>query len=100
MTIQPHIKTLNLNKDQQVQSMTVAFVNSPVMVHMRMNHRGITSFKTRPHGKMDSLGFDKRPYEKAALRLAFDLTGQTVWIRQKAKTEALEKVSLEFIMHR
>lgn len=86
MTVKPHIKTMNWDAHGTVRSMTIGFVNSPVMVHFRMNHRGITYYKISPKQKMDSVNSPyTSSFEKAALRLVFEETGKTVWLRPENK---------------
>lgn len=106
MHIQAYDKTVNKHHNGEIKSMTVSFVNSPVMVHYRISKYGITSRKVSPKHldrsagfKMDSPlhGIDIRPFIRAADKLVFEMTGKTTWLRKpKATGPGIDSVSLEF----
>lgn len=97
MTVKPHISSINMNEHQQAKSLTVSFVNSPVTVHMRLGRKGITSYKVRGVAREMDDG-DKpqqaKPFVKAALKLVYEVTGQSVWLRDKGTN----KVELEYVL--
>lgn len=97
MQIQAYDKTINKDSRGMIKSMTVAFINSPVMIHFRLNRFGITSYKVRPDRGMVKGAYETKPFERAAQRLVFELTEKTTWLR-KPKEKGIDKVDQEFTL--